>query len=137
MVAMLIADEKYVAFTTFRRSGEGVSTPVWIAPLRHGRAGVTTGGSSGKAKRLRHTSDITLQPCDQRGRVKQGSSVVQGTARIVTAGEPGFDEVVVAIKGKYGLAVTAISVAGKIVGMLRRKKPGMTPEAVVVIELAA
>ncbi len=137
MVGMSIADEKYVAFTTFRRTGEGVNTPVWIAPLEGGRAGFTTGAASGKAKRLRHTSDVTLQLCDQRGRVIEGSAAVHGTARIVTAGDPAFDEVLAAIKTKYGWAVTAISMASKVAGMVRRKKTGMTRNAVVVIELTA
>ncbi len=136
MVGMSIADEKYVAFTTFRRTGEGVSTPVWIAPMDGGRAGFTTGANSGKAKRLAHTADVTLQPCDQRGRVKTGSSVVQGSARIAMPGAPEFDEVLAAIKSKYGWVVTAISVAGKIASAVRRKRTGMVPDAVVVIEFA-
>ncbi|BDZ42253.1 hypothetical protein GCM10025865_15520 [Paraoerskovia sediminicola] len=32
-----LADEKYVALTTFKRSGDAVTTPVWVAPLPQDR----------------------------------------------------------------------------------------------------
>ncbi|OOB90237.1 PPOX class F420-dependent oxidoreductase [Rathayibacter sp. VKM Ac-2630] len=78
-----LAGASFVSLTTFRRTGVGVSTPVWIA-----RDGddliVTTPRQSGKVKRLRNDPRVTLVPCDRRGRVKEGASVVEGTARIVS-----------------------------------------------------
>ncbi len=35
---MAIADEKYVLITTYRKNGDAVSSPVWIAPLPDGTA---------------------------------------------------------------------------------------------------
>ena len=53
---MSIADEKYIALTTFRRDGTPVSTPVWIVALDEpGTAGFWTSSGSGKAKRIAHT----------------------------------------------------------------------------------
>lgn len=135
MAHMSIVDEKYVAFTTFRRTGDDVTTPVWIAPLSGGRAGFTTSASSGKAKRLAHTAEVVLQPCDQRGHVKAGSQRVHGRARIVVPGEAEFDEVLAAIKTKYGWAAAAVSVVGKVMGALRRSDSARVPDAVVVIQL--
>ncbi len=130
-----IADEKYVAFTTFRRSGDPVATPVWIAPLSGNRAGFTTGAASGKAKRLAHTSRVVLQPCSQRGVIVEGSDEVAAAARIVTGPGAESDEVRAAIKTKYGFAATAILAAGKVSRVVRRQPKDTTAIAVVVIDL--
>ncbi|QHC59985.1 PPOX class F420-dependent oxidoreductase [Rathayibacter sp. VKM Ac-2760] len=78
-----LADASFVSLTTFRKTGVGVSTPVWIA-----RDGadliVTTPRKSGKVKRLRNDPRVTLVPCDRRGRVADGASVVEGAAHIVS-----------------------------------------------------
>jgi hypothetical protein len=33
---MSLGDEKYALFTTYRRNGDAVSSPVWLAPLDNG-----------------------------------------------------------------------------------------------------
>lgn len=77
-----LAAEPFVSLTTFRRSGEAVSTPVWIA-----RDGddliVTTPKHSGKVKRLRNSGEVELRPCDRMGKVKTGAPMVAGTAAIL------------------------------------------------------
>jgi uncharacterized protein len=52
--------------TTFRRSGDGVATPVSVA-LTAGRAYFVTAAASGKAKRLANCSSVTLAPCTVSG----------------------------------------------------------------------
>lgn len=88
---------RYISLTTYRRSGDGVATPVWFAFVG-GRAYVYTGLESGKAKRIRHTSRVLVAPSDARGRI-QGASV-EAVARLVN--EPG-DETVAdrALREKY------------------------------------
>jgi PPOX class probable F420-dependent enzyme len=81
-----IADERFVSLTTFRKSGEAVSTPVWIA--RDGDALiVTTPDGTGKVKRLRNNSQVELRPCDRMGKVADGAPVASGTAEIVDTDE--------------------------------------------------
>jgi hypothetical protein len=99
-----ISDEKYVASTTFRKSGTAVSTPTWIVALDAGRVGFWTSSASGKYKRLRTNPRITLQPSDARGRVKAGSPSVAGTAELVSSG-PDLDLIQSKIRGKYGIMV--------------------------------
>lgn len=96
---MAITDETYVLLTTFRRSGEGVGTPVWIVALPDGFCGFTTEADSGKVKRIRNNPDVTLQPCDMRGNVRDGSPVVRATAEVLL----GDDALVVrdAIRAKH------------------------------------
>lgn len=105
---MGIEQEKYVSFTTFRRTGEPVSTAVWIVPLGQGRAGFTTGTGTGKVKRLRHTPRVTLQACDHRGRPAPGSHPVDGHAVVVTDRDPIFREVKRGLRHKYRVSALAL-----------------------------
>ena len=78
-----LADEAFVSLTTFRRSGEGVATPVWAIadPDGHGLVVMTPAGS-GKVKRLRRDARVTLRPCGRFGAVDEDAPTVEGTARI-------------------------------------------------------
>lgn len=88
---------RYIALTTLRRSGEGVSTPVWFARVG-GRLNVVTDIESGKARRIRNNPVVTLAPCDFRGRPRGGS--VEAVARIMDERE--FDVADRALRKKYG-----------------------------------
>jgi uncharacterized protein len=112
-----LGDERFVSLTTFRRSGEPVATPVWVA--RDGDAlVVTTPAASGKVKRLRHTDRVELRPCDRRGRVRKGAEPVAGTATILSD-EDTRARLSDAIRRKYRLeyrlvmAVERLSRAGR------------------------
>jgi hypothetical protein len=70
----------YMSLKTFRRSGEGVPTPVWFAQVGE-TLYVTTNGSSGKVKRLRHTQAVEVAPCDVRGNLL--GDYVPAQARII------------------------------------------------------
>src|ERR1700761_2217998 len=102
---MALADEKYVSFTTFRKSGAAVSTPTWIIPLDNGKLGFWTSSKSGKAKRISNDSHVTLQPSDARGRVKpDAGAAVHADASIVTSGAE-FDAIQQKVRAKYGVMV--------------------------------
>src|SRR5437868_2823297 len=76
--------EQCIALTTFRRTGQAVTTPGWSAE-RLGTIYVETHGDAGKLKRLRHTARVTLAPCTYRGKVT--GSVSEGKAHILTESE--------------------------------------------------
>jgi uncharacterized protein len=118
---MAISDEKYVATTTFRKTGAGVATPTWIVPLSEGRVGFWTSSGSGKYKRLRRDPRITLQPSDARGRVKPGTSAVEGTVSLETSGAE-FDSIQSQVRQKYGFGVTMSRVFNTL-GHLGKKFP--------------
>ncbi|WP_433314955.1 PPOX class F420-dependent oxidoreductase [Micromonospora sp. CA-269861] len=62
-----LSAEKYILLTTFRKDGRAVPTPVWA--VRDGEAlAVWTRADSGKVKRIRRNGDVTVAPCDVRGR---------------------------------------------------------------------
>jgi PPOX class probable F420-dependent enzyme len=115
-----LSDEKYMLLTTFRRDGTPVSTPVWVAKLDGGTVGFWTSSGSGKAKRLAHTTKVTVQPCDVRGRVKEGSTPIDATARVVSGEE--FEKIRTRIVAKYGFTTKVTKALGTLAGIVRRKR---------------
>lgn len=81
-----LGDEKFVSLTTFRTSGVGVATTVWV-----GRDGesliVTTPSGSGKVKRLRNDDRIELKPSSRRGAVDASVPPVAAVAEVVEGRE--------------------------------------------------
>lgn len=74
--------ETYILLTTFRLSGARVATPVWV-----GRDGesllVTTGGASGKVKRIANNASVELTPCDRAGVVADGALTTVAHAEVL------------------------------------------------------
>jgi len=129
---MSLGDEKYVLFTTYKRSGDAVATPVWLTTLDDGSLGFWTSSGAGKAKRLAHTPKVLLQPSDARGKVKQGSAQVAGTARVVEPGAPEYAEVQRKIVAKYGFMTKFTKVLNTIGGTIKRKRIPYGDRAVVI-----
>ena len=63
-----IRGKKYISLTTFRKTGVGVPTPVWFGE-QDGKLYVMARGDSGKVKRVRNNSKVTIAPCTIRGKV--------------------------------------------------------------------
>lgn len=127
---MALSDEKYLLFTSFRRTGAPVSTPVWVVDLGDGRMGFWTSSGSGKAKRLAHTARVTVQPCDGRGRVKQGTSPTEATAKVVSGSED--DAIRQRVIAKYGFMTKVTAVAGTLIMRLRGKRIPYGDRGVVI-----
>lgn len=120
MNASELATERYVLLTTFRKNGQAVATAVWIAALADGSLGFTTGGDSGKVKRIRNSPRVLLQPCDVRGRVATGSTATEATARVVEGAE--CAPVTKAIRKKYGYQYVLVDLSGRISAVFRRRR---------------
>jgi PPOX class probable F420-dependent enzyme len=63
--------QQYLNLETFRKSGQGVKTPVWFAQdgdLLH----VWTQADSGKAKRIRNNGTVNIAPCTASGELLGG-----------------------------------------------------------------
>ena len=126
---MGLADEKYVLVTTFRRDGRAVATPVWLVELPGGAFAFSTGGDSGKVKRLRHTTRVTLQACDRRGAGAHGP-VYEGQARLATGTE--LEQIRAAIKTKYGVMATLIDFAASLTQRISAKRSGSERVGVLI-----
>ncbi|MBV1852379.1 PPOX class F420-dependent oxidoreductase [Catellatospora tritici] len=88
----------YLLLTTFRRDGRAVPTPVWA--VRDGAEIVVwTVSDSGKVKRLRRSSKVTISDCDVRGKVT--GPTIAARARLMDA--QATAEVRQLLVKKYGL----------------------------------
>lgn len=124
-----LADARYVALTTFRRTGVPVTTPVWIAPAVDGtdRLVVISVDGTGKTKRLAHTGRVEVRECDLRGRVAAGAPTYRGEAVVVRAPDD-VQAVRAAVVAKYGWRARASDVADAVVsrvGIRRRARAGV------------
>lgn len=123
--------QPYVRLTTFRRDGTPVATPVWVVTDRAGLGGqdgdllVTTGGETGKVKRLRHTPRVLLVPCDSRGRVAPGADEVEAVGDVLV--DPAVHRrVLTLLLRKHPLGARVIGVlhgAAAVLSRLRRRPP--------------
>ena len=112
-----LGKEQCIALTTFRKTGQPVTTPVWFA-IRLGTIYVETHSDAGKLKRLRHTVRVTFAPCTYSGKVT-GSSY-EGTARILTESEEST-KASAALAKKYGFMRSLYHFIRNARRMLQRK----------------
>ena len=105
-----LGKEQCIALTTFRRTGQAVTTPVMFAE-RLGTIYVGTRADAGKLKRLRCSGRITLAPCTYSGKVT--GAVIAGKARILT--EPGeCTAASTALAKKYGFMLSLTRTAWRL-----------------------
>lgn len=105
-----LGKEQYIALTTFRTTGQAVTTPVIFAQSP-GTIYVGTRADAGKLKRLHHTARVTFAPCTYSGKVT--GSVIEGYARIVTE----FEEIAAAstaLSRKYGVMLPLTKTAWRL-----------------------
>ncbi len=120
-----------IALTTFRKTGQAVTTPVWFATAP-GKIYVETHSDAGKLKRLRHTARVTFAPCTYSGKVT--GPVSEGSARILT--DPADCEAAsIALTKKYGIMRSLYHVIRNARRRLQRKsKAGVVYIAIEAIE---
>lgn len=125
-----LGDERFVSLTTFRRTGEPVTTPVWV--VRDGDALVAyTAGESGKVTRIRQDGHAELRACDRRGRVPEGTPTVPATA-VVDESPEALRLTERLLRVKYGWEFGAVRVLHGLERLLRRSP---VPRARVVLRL--
>jgi uncharacterized protein len=122
-----LGSQKFASLTTYRRSGVGVPTPVWIARLGDALV-VTTPAGSGKVKRLRANPRVDLRPCSRRGRVDEASVPVAGVAEVVTD-EATCARLTEPLRTKYGLEFRLVMAVERLLrsGESRRVLLRITP----------
>lgn len=109
---------KYLSLTTFRKSGEGVATPVWVA--RDGEhLYVTTRADSWKVKRLRNNPEVLLAPCDMRGNLT--GTQVSGHGEVLDSAASAHVRDL--INKRYGLTAKALFLWESLSARLGRAQP--------------
>ena len=89
--------QKYLNLETFKKSGDGVKTPVWFAadPASDlasdaARLYAYTTGNSGKVKRIRNNGRARIAPCDPSGKLL--GEWVDARAEIVTGADAAYGD---------------------------------------------
>ncbi len=118
---------KYISFTSYKRNGDAVSLPVWVASVDGGYA-FTTEGSAYKVKRVRNNPSVTVQASTFRGKVLPGSVAYTGTAEVLEGAAA--EAVRTAIKRKYRITYLLAIAPGEWIATLRKK-----PTDVVAIKV--
>ena len=78
--------QKYISLETFKKSGQGVKTPVWFV-LHKNAIYVYTEADSWKVKRIRNNPRVRVAACNVRGGIKgpwldATASLVEGDERL-------------------------------------------------------
>lgn len=126
-----IAEERYIACTTFKKDGTPKPSPVWPVDVGGHQIGFITSSTSWKIKRLRNNNRVDLQPSDYRGNPTEGSRTVSGTAVVVEG--PAFAEVNTAVSKKYGVQLKIINFLHFLPGLIG--KDGHKSDCAVIITL--
>jgi PPOX class probable F420-dependent enzyme len=127
---MALSDEKYIRFTTFRRDGTAVPTPVWVVKLDDTSVGFWTSSGSGKAKRLANNARVTVQPCNARGVPTTGTTPLEATARLVTGAE--FAQIQQKVREKYGAMTKVTKALGTLGGIMKGRRIPYGDRGVVI-----
>jgi uncharacterized protein len=114
-----LGKQRFVSLTTFKRSGEGVASPMWI-----GRDGADlfawTPADSYKVKRIRNDPRVLLAPSSRFGKVRDDVSPVEGTAQVVS--DPAtVERLERELRRKYGLGYYLVTLIERIAA--RGRKP--------------
>ena len=117
---------RYVSFTSFKKDGAAVSTPVWLVPFEDGYAFITDADSF-KVRRVRNNPNVTLRVSNVRGSVRVGATVHEGVAVLLTNERTTGVEAL--IRKKYPVGwLFAIQLGNAV----RRWRPPRASEDVVV-----
>lgn len=105
-----IGKGKYISLETFRKNGQGVKTPVWVASEGE-KLYVWTQGDAWKAKRIRQNSQVKVAKCDVRGNVEGEWLTAQASVLDNPTDEKKMRQRLVA---KYGLFFRLFQLMGRL-----------------------
>lgn len=109
--------ENYISFSTKKRSGEFVATPVWFAP-HGGSYYLFSATESGKVKRLRNFSESAIAACTMRGAVT-GAWI--DTEAVLLEAEEDKNTALQALRHKYGLQMKIGDIFSRITGKMDKR----------------
>lgn len=101
--------EKYLNLETFKRSGQGVPTPVWFV-VENGMLYVSAPSHTGKVKRLRNNKHVRVVACDGSGKKNKGDWV-DGEAEFLSGGAAEHADHL--LDAKYGWQKKMLDLFGK------------------------
>lgn len=104
--------QKFLSLTTFKRNGDGVATPMWVA-VDDGRLAFWTPSDSWKVKRARRDPRVIVVPCSRMGSVPDGAQKVGGRAEVLDR-DADVRRVRAAMKSKYGVTFILVTLVERV-----------------------
>ena len=114
MDASALDRESYISLTTFKRSGDGVRTPVWFA-LHDGKFYVFTEAKAWKVKRLSRDDRVRVAACSVRGAVR--GDWIEGHGKVIEDAEI-VEAAYGALHKKYGWQMSLVNLSSRIFGRI-------------------
>ena len=108
----------YISFSTRKKSGDWVATPVWFAP-DNGSYYVFSAGDAGKVKRLRNFSESKIAPCTVSGTITGDWA---GAKAYVLESESDCETALQALHNKYGWQMLMTDIFSRLTGKMGRRK---------------
>jgi PPOX class probable F420-dependent enzyme len=107
----------YMSFSTRKRSGDWVATPVWFAPDK-GNYYLFSAGNAGKVKRLRNFSESRIAACTVSGTL---TGEWQDSQAYVLDDPADQATALAALRRKYGLQMLAADFFSRLTGKMGRR----------------
>ena len=99
---------KYINILTYKKNGDGVSTPVWFI-YKDNKIYIRTSNQSGKVKRIKNNNNVSYALCNISGKIK--GEWHSGVAKI----EPDINKIIFSkITEKYGIFAQIMNILYKI-----------------------
>ncbi|MGY4646756.1 PPOX class F420-dependent oxidoreductase [Mycobacterium sp. URHB0021] len=118
-----LAKEKFVSLTTYKKNGDAVASPMWIA--RDGDALVMwTPAETWKVRRVRRDPRVRLSACGRTGRVDIRQPALTGQAELIDDDREVL-RIESIIKRKYGLVYRLMTVVETIAARGRKPRVGL------------
>ena len=116
-----LAAAKFVSLTTFKKNGDAVPTPIWIAGDGDGDGLIVwTPADSWKVKRVGNNPHVTLVPCSRLGKTDDSDQPVDGTAEVITDTAT-VERLAAVIRRKYGLEFQVVTFIERLLARGRRQ----------------
>lgn len=117
-----LGEAQFVSLGKFRKSGDLVRTPVWIAPVGDTLV-VTTEISTGKVRRLKRNPQVVLRICDRMGNLNEDAPDVEGVGALAHD-DAQTTNATNCLRDKYGFQFKAFLAVERFVRRLQRRPPG-------------
>ena len=117
MKKQTLENAAYANFTTFRKTGVAVTTPVWFAPALNSTSKdvyyIFSANNAGKVKRLRNSGKSSLAPCTVTGKPQGETTTAQSR---LLANSDDINHALKALNKKYGWQMQMTNFFSKISG---------------------
>lgn len=108
----------YMSFSTLKKSGDYVATPVWFAPQGSSYY-IFSAGNAGKVKRLRNFAQCRAAPCTMSGTIT--GDWIEGQASLLDTPDE-IKTALAALRRKYGWQMRMTDMLSKLSGKMAARR---------------